>query len=290
MTISDEILATYYDARALASGRHEAAMHAEPGARTPDPLHVAFDVALDAQYRERLGSLRGLAVGEVGVGSGDTIELALAHGARTIVMIDISRACLDAVVEKLNLTPDGEHVKLIVADAKRLDGIADGELDVLVAREVIEHLTDFRPFLRECRRVLRAGGTLYLTTPNRNCIDLWPRIALSAIVPPPKLTGDPLVRKVFGHLYDYLTPNEIGTLARTLPPGFKEHIHEFAPGELLAELRAHDLNPVRYWGTPPHLFYNELRPLAPRMFPAWTQAEHLSYAFGDDLRVLAKRV
>jgi 2-polyprenyl-3-methyl-5-hydroxy-6-metoxy-1,4-benzoquinol methylase len=42
----------------------------------------------------------------------------------------------------------------------------DGIFDVVVAGEVIEHQVDTVSFLLECRRVLRPGGSLLLTTPN----------------------------------------------------------------------------------------------------------------------------
>jgi SAM-dependent methyltransferase len=43
----------------------------------------------------------------------------------------------------------------------------DGAFDAVFAGELIEHLTDPRAGVEEFRRVLRPGGTLILTTPNR---------------------------------------------------------------------------------------------------------------------------
>lgn len=42
-----------------------------------------------------------------------------------------------------------------------------GSIDVVVSSQVIEHLWDQEGFLAECLRVLRPGGTLLITTPNR---------------------------------------------------------------------------------------------------------------------------
>jgi SAM-dependent methyltransferase len=39
--------------------------------------------------------------------------------------------------------------------------------DLVVSLQVVEHLWDLTGFLRECHRVLRPGGRLVLTTPNR---------------------------------------------------------------------------------------------------------------------------
>lgn len=43
---------------------------------------------------------------------------------------------------------------------------ADGQFDCLVSIDVLEHLDDDQPFLREARRVLRPGGRGIITVPN----------------------------------------------------------------------------------------------------------------------------
>ncbi|MCT7659168.1 class I SAM-dependent methyltransferase [Mycobacterium deserti] len=45
--------------------------------------------------------------------------------------------------------------------------LADGEVDVVVNFQVIEHLWDQGQFVAECHRVLRPGGVLLMSTPNR---------------------------------------------------------------------------------------------------------------------------
>ncbi|WP_245782297.1 class I SAM-dependent methyltransferase [Actinokineospora terrae] len=45
--------------------------------------------------------------------------------------------------------------------------LRDGSVDVVANLQVIEHLWDQAGFLRECHRVLRPGGRLLVTTPNR---------------------------------------------------------------------------------------------------------------------------
>jgi SAM-dependent methyltransferase len=44
--------------------------------------------------------------------------------------------------------------------------LGDGEFDLAVAVEVIEHIHDDRGFLRQMARILRPDGVAYLTTPN----------------------------------------------------------------------------------------------------------------------------
>jgi SAM-dependent methyltransferase len=51
--------------------------------------------------------------------------------------------------------------------------IQSGEVDVIVAIEVLEHILNPGLFFRECFRVLKTGGRLILTTPNPLSPALW---------------------------------------------------------------------------------------------------------------------
>lgn len=287
MALTDEALAAYYEVRARAEQRSATLARGAPPAF--DPLRTEVEARSRALYEERLGTLDGLVVGEVGVGGGDFARYACTHGVRALILVDISRDRLAALDAELVARAGRPNVKLIVADAQSLDGLGDAELDLLVAKEVIEHLKDYRPFLTACRRVVRPGGRLYLTTPNRNSVDLWLRNALARFRPAAKRRGPALIRQLFGDLFERLEAEEVTLLAELLPPGFKEHIHEFAPAELARCLAEHGFRVLRHWGTPPQMFYHELRPLARRLLPAWNRAADLSYALGDDLRVIAER-
>ena len=68
---------------------------------------------------------------------------------------------------------------LVNADLGNLLPFADTSFDVIMASEVIEHLSDAALFLAECNRVLTKNGCLILTTPN-----LW-----DLRLPWSKLTG-----------------------------------------------------------------------------------------------------
>lgn len=48
-----------------------------------------------------------------------------------------------------------------------LAGIADNTFDFAVTFQVIEHIPDDKTFVQEIHRVLKPGGVLFLTTPNR---------------------------------------------------------------------------------------------------------------------------
>jgi SAM-dependent methyltransferase len=59
-----------------------------------------------------------------------------------------------------------DDVRFLVGDAEPLP-FRDAAFDAVFAGELIEHLPDPRPGVAEFRRVLRPGGMLILTTPNR---------------------------------------------------------------------------------------------------------------------------
>lgn len=61
----------------------------------------------------------------------------------------------------------GESGKIICCDAEQMS-IKDGCFDCITAGELIEHLDIPKKFLSESYRVLKSGGLLLITTPNKN--------------------------------------------------------------------------------------------------------------------------
>jgi SAM-dependent methyltransferase len=96
---------------------------------------------------------------EAGCGEGYGADL-LAGVASTVIALDYDR-----------LT--AEHVRRAYPRVHTVRGnlatlpLADETVDVVANLQVIEHLWDQHGFLVECRRVLRPGGRLLVTTPNR---------------------------------------------------------------------------------------------------------------------------
>ncbi len=60
--------------------------------------------------------------------------------------------------------PAGGSLRTVRADARRLP-FADGEFDVVIAAEVLEHVHEDAAAIAELRRVLRPGGLLAVTVP-----------------------------------------------------------------------------------------------------------------------------
>lgn len=96
---------------------------------------------------------------EAGCGEGYGAEL-LAGVAERVLALDYDTA---AVAHAARRYP---RVAALRANLVALP-VRAGRIDAVVSLQVIEHLWDQEGFLRECRRVLRPGGALLLSTPNR---------------------------------------------------------------------------------------------------------------------------
>jgi SAM-dependent methyltransferase len=104
--------------------------------------------------------LPGAVVLEAGCGEGYGGQLLADAGAELVVGVDLDLATLRHAA----VTYPG--VPVAAANLVALP-LADGAVDVLVASQVLEHLWDQDAFVAECARVLRPGGRLVVTTPNR---------------------------------------------------------------------------------------------------------------------------
>jgi SAM-dependent methyltransferase len=110
-----------------------------------------------AHLREFVHSL-GQVESALDLGCGDgrlTAEL----NAAQLTAADVSRVAL----ERSRRRVPGARVVELDPDAPLPFG--DGEFDLVLCTETIEHVRDLQLLLSEARRVLRPGGTLALTTP-----------------------------------------------------------------------------------------------------------------------------
>lgn len=82
---------------------------------------------------------------------------------RTVVGVDVSK---DAV-ERAQQRYGRDGLAFRVGDGENLSWLGDGCIDAAVTFETIEHLHHPTAFLSELARVLRPGGVLLLSTPNR---------------------------------------------------------------------------------------------------------------------------
>nr|CTQ92323.1 Methyltransferase (EC 2.1.1.-) [Kibdelosporangium sp. MJ126-NF4] len=96
---------------------------------------------------------------EAGSGEGYGADL-LARDAKTVIGLDYDELASRHVARKY------PRVRMLRGNLVMLP-FADSSIDVVANLQVIEHLWEQERFLSECLRVLRPGGRLLITTPNR---------------------------------------------------------------------------------------------------------------------------
>lgn len=116
----------------------------------------------EAVYRwicARTTMVRGRVL-DAGCGEGYGADLLRRSGASRVVAVDYDPSAVGNVRARYAgiLCLQGNLVQL---------GLESGAFDLVVSLQTIEHLWDQSAFITECRRVLRDGGTLVLSTPNR---------------------------------------------------------------------------------------------------------------------------
>ncbi|WP_374022262.1 class I SAM-dependent methyltransferase [Mycobacterium sp. HNNTM2301] len=110
-------------------------------------------------YQRLAGRCAGRDVLEAGCGEGYGADL-IAAVARRVVAVDYDEA---AVAHVRSHYP---RVEVMQANLAALP-LPEASVDIVVNFQVIEHLWDQAQFVAECARVLRRGGLLMVSTPNR---------------------------------------------------------------------------------------------------------------------------
>ncbi|MFH1785017.1 MAG: class I SAM-dependent methyltransferase [Candidatus Micrarchaeota archaeon] len=87
----------------------------------------------------------------------------LAKNGYKVTGFDISYAIIKKIPKQRNL-------KLIVGDSDTLP-FPDNSFDCVICSEVLEHIKDNGPSIKEINRVLKKGGIAIITIPNWSCYD-----------------------------------------------------------------------------------------------------------------------
>jgi ubiquinone biosynthesis O-methyltransferase len=120
-------------------------------------------------------SFKGLKILDVGCGAGILSEpLALKGGE--VVGIDPSIELIQSAKNHLKITMnDNPDIKVTYLNDLIEDHAVKYEnyYDVVIASEVVEHVLDPNEFLEHCIKALKPGGSIFVTTFNRNLTTLF---------------------------------------------------------------------------------------------------------------------
>jgi 2-polyprenyl-3-methyl-5-hydroxy-6-metoxy-1,4-benzoquinol methylase len=92
---------------------------------------------------------------------GRLLHLKLQNQCKELIGVDLSQQSIDALRDQFGVTD------IVFGDAEELDLVFPGRrFDVILAGDVIEHLSNLGRFLSSARKVLHPEGELIITTPN----------------------------------------------------------------------------------------------------------------------------
>lgn len=105
---------------------------------------------------------------EIGCGSGYGAVLLMRLEPKSYIGIDLMPEMIE-LANKRNLT----NTEFLVMDASDLSRFDDASRDVVVVFGILHHIPKWRAVIRECHRVLRPGGKLFIEEPTAAAIRIW---------------------------------------------------------------------------------------------------------------------
>lgn len=136
------------------------------------PGSPGFFLDLEQYHFEKLHHLprlipfdqyRGRRVLEVGCGAGTDLIRFARHGA-LVTGVDMAASAIR--LASANFAADGRKAELLVADGEALP-FGERHFDLVYAHGVVQYTANDRALVRECRRVLKPGGTAIFQVYNR---------------------------------------------------------------------------------------------------------------------------
>ena len=128
---------------------------------------LSFDPSSDEIRHIVLSMFDNLNAGlllDIGIGPNPLNDIELLNRGFSVVAIDVSHSFI--IAARRMFYQKGLEPKFIVSEAINLPFRSD-TFDLCLCSEVIEHLREPEALLKDINRVLKRGGKLILTTPNR---------------------------------------------------------------------------------------------------------------------------
>ncbi len=94
----------------------------------------------------------------------------LAKKAKQVIGVDYEAAAINTAEHNYKAH---KNTKFVCADGLAYLGNTKDRFDLIVSFETIEHIKNYKKFLKGLQECLKPGGTLILSTPNKKLTDLY---------------------------------------------------------------------------------------------------------------------
>jgi ubiquinone/menaquinone biosynthesis C-methylase UbiE len=142
--------------------------------RTQRYLDLGYDRHAASAFVARLAGQVAGPVLDVGTGKG-LLAIALARRGLDVVSVDVSTADFDLAVSLAEEADVVARVRFMVLDASNLP-FPNDHFGCVAMMDVLHHLGEGEPVLKEARRMLRPGGTLIVADFTQEGFDLIARV------------------------------------------------------------------------------------------------------------------
>ena len=99
------------------------------------------------------------------------VDLGAGQGAFSEMLAGLGHDVLAVDSDPDNWRVPGIEVRNIDLDTEFAGAVGDGAFDAAVAIEILEHVENPFSFVRQCARILKDDGILFLTTPNVEAVN-----------------------------------------------------------------------------------------------------------------------
>lgn len=126
--------------------------------------HILNETSIEHLHRYAIAMelAKGKKVLDIACGEGYGSNL-MATVAENVTGMDIDKATIEKAKQKYKK----DNIIFLDADAENIP-VTSHTYDMVVSFETLEHVKNLSQMIRECKRVLRPGGLLIISTPDKN--------------------------------------------------------------------------------------------------------------------------